>query len=54
MRPDGPALGSWQEKQYNDWAGVEELTHLPDDAWHSNVDNLVLGVEGRHGGKVKT
>lgn len=35
-------LGEWTEKQYNDWDGVNELTHLPDDAFHRNVDKIVL------------
>jgi hypothetical protein len=54
MRPSAPPLGSWSDKQYNDWEGIEELTQLPDDAWHSNVDKLVLNVTAKHGAMVKT
>jgi hypothetical protein len=54
MRPSAPPLGSWSDKQYNDWSGVEELTNLPDDAWHRNVDKLVLELAAKQGDIVKT
>jgi hypothetical protein len=41
MRDDNK-LGEWSERQYNDWAAVEELTTLPEDAFHKNVDDIVL------------
>jgi hypothetical protein len=47
-------LGAWSDKEYNDWSGVEELKHLPDDAWHSNVDKLVLSMAAKYGTGVKT
>ncbi|KAI0136425.1 hypothetical protein BJ170DRAFT_10090 [Xylariales sp. AK1849] len=47
-------LGKWSEKQYNDWSGVEELTTLPDDAFHRNVDKIVLEAGTQHGDAVKT
>lgn len=36
--------GVLRPKEYNDWDGVEELTSLPDDAMHRNVDKIVLGA----------
>lgn len=47
-------LGEWTDKQYNDWDGVDELTHLPDDAFHGNIDKIVLGTGEQHGDLVKT
>ncbi|OAL31215.1 hypothetical protein AYO20_08270 [Fonsecaea nubica] len=35
-------LGEWSTKEYNDLSGVDELTHLPDEAFHRNVDKIVL------------
>lgn len=37
-------LGSWSDKRFNDLDGVEELIHLPDEAFHRNVDQIVLGT----------
>ncbi|RMZ80534.1 hypothetical protein DV737_g2887, partial [Chaetothyriales sp. CBS 132003] len=31
-------------KVYNDWDGIAELTNLPDDALHRNVDKIVLAA----------
>jgi len=47
-------LGEWTEKEYNDWTGVEELTTLPDSAFHRNVDKVVLEAGTKHGDVVKT
>ena len=47
-------LGKWTEKQYNDLDGVEELTSLPDEAFHRNVDKLVIDTGVKHGAAVKT
>ncbi|KAH8195252.1 hypothetical protein TruAng_010576 [Truncatella angustata] len=47
-------LGEWEEKQFNDWDGVEELTTLPDEAFHRNVDKIVLEAGTKHGSSVKT
>jgi len=47
-------LGEWEEKEFNDWSGVEELTNLPDEAFHRNVDKIVLGTGIEHSGSVKT
>ncbi|KAI1866555.1 hypothetical protein JX265_007856 [Neoarthrinium moseri] len=47
-------LGEWSEKEFNDWSGVSELTHLPDAAFHRNVDKIVLECGTAHGDAVKT
>lgn len=39
---DDKKLGEWSEREYNDWAAVRDLTGLPKDAFHKNVDDLVL------------
>lgn len=52
MRHD--RLGEHSDKQYNDWSGVKDLVTLPDDAFHRNVDVLVLEAGERHKDTVKT
>ncbi|KAK5125459.1 hypothetical protein LTR85_000568 [Meristemomyces frigidus] len=47
-------LGEWTDKEYNDWSGVDELTHLPDDAFHRNVDKIILEAGTRDSAAVKT
>ncbi|KAF2772954.1 NAD(P)-binding protein [Teratosphaeria nubilosa] len=47
-------LGEWSEKQYNDWTAVQELTGLPDDAFHRNVDKIVLEAGTKHADVLKT
>jgi nucleoside-diphosphate-sugar epimerase len=47
-------LGEWSDKVYNDWSGIEELTNLPDDAFHRNVDKVVLEAGEKHAASVKT
>jgi len=37
-------LGEHSDKEYNDWTGISELTNLPDEAFHRNVDKIVLGA----------
>ena len=44
----------WSEKQYNDWTGVDELTNLPDNAFHRNVDKIVLEAGEKNGDVIKT
>jgi hypothetical protein len=39
---DDEKLGEWSGREYNDWTAVEDLTGLPDDAFHRNVDKFVL------------
>ena len=41
-RDDFKTLGSWSDRQYNDLEGVGEAYEFPDDAFHRNVDKLVL------------
>ncbi|KAL6253164.1 hypothetical protein RBB50_000885 [Rhinocladiella similis] len=47
-------LGEWSTKEYNDLIGVEELTHLPDEAFHRNVDKIVLEAGTKYADRVKT
>lgn len=47
-------LGQKSEKVYNDWTGVEELVNLPDDAFHRNVDKLVIDTGKNNADVVKT
>lgn len=46
--------GELSEKVYNDLDGVEELTNLPDDAFHRNVDKVVLAAGTTHAETTKT
>ncbi|KAL5118766.1 hypothetical protein ACEQ8H_003269 [Pleosporales sp. CAS-2024a] len=39
---DDNKLGEWSEREYNDWTAVQDLTGLPKDAFHKNVDDIVL------------
>ena len=41
-------LGTWTDKEYNDLSGIEELTTLPDEAFHRNVDKIVLETGIQH------
>jgi nucleoside-diphosphate-sugar epimerase len=41
---DAGRLGEHSDKEFNDLAGVHELTHLPDHAFHRAVDKIVLGA----------
>lgn len=43
-KDDFAGLGTWTDKQFNDLDGVEELTHLPDEAFHRNIDRIVLAA----------
>lgn len=38
------AFGDELTKTYNDWEGIKELTSLPDEAVHRNVDKIVLAA----------
>ena len=51
---DAGRLGEWDEKEYNDWDGITELTHLPDHAFHRNVDQIVLRAGSEHHDVIKT
>lgn len=52
MRHD--KLGEWSDKEYNDWTAVQELTNLPDDAFHRNVDKIVIEAGEKDGDRIKT
>lgn len=47
-------LGKKTDKEYNDLTGVEELTSLPDEAFHRNVDKIVLETGAKNTDAVKT
>ena len=53
-KDDFKGLGKRSEKEYNDLHGIEELTNLPDEAFHRNVDKLVIEAGVKHGDVVKT
>lgn len=36
--------GIERPKEYNDWDGVNELVNLPADAFHRNVDEIIIGI----------
>jgi nucleoside-diphosphate-sugar epimerase len=38
--------GTPAEKVYDDWDNVDEVTTLPDHAWHRNVDKIILAARG--------
>jgi nucleoside-diphosphate-sugar epimerase len=43
MRDDNK-LGEWSDREYNDWTAVQDLVNLPQDAFHKNVDDMVLNA----------
>jgi nucleoside-diphosphate-sugar epimerase len=43
MRDDAK-LGEHSDRVYNDWTAVQDLTGLPSDAFHKNVDDIVLAA----------
>ena len=47
-------LGEHSDKEYNDWTRVEDLTNLPDTAFHRNVDKIVLEAGEKHSDVLKT
>jgi hypothetical protein len=51
---DRQVYGEYDAKVYNDWEGVDELTHLPAHAFHRNIDQIVLDTGTKHAEKVKT
>lgn len=46
-KDDFAGLGTRSEKQYDDWHGVGELVNLPDEAFHREVDKVVIETGGR-------
>lgn len=53
-KDDFAGLGTWSDKEFNDLDGVSELTHLPDEAFHRNVDKIVLQCGSEDQDRVKT
>ncbi|KAL5357313.1 hypothetical protein BJX96DRAFT_181576 [Aspergillus floccosus] len=51
---DRGVFGDLHDKVYDDWDRVDELTHLPDHAFHRNVDQIVLEAGAKYAGVVKT
>lgn len=47
-------FGELSEKVHDDWDKVEELTSLPDIAWHRDCDKIVLASGNAHPDRVKT
>ncbi|CAK1367758.1 unnamed protein product [Cercospora beticola] len=47
-------FGEEPDREFNDWSGVKELTTLPDDAFHRNVDKIVLEAGTKHADVIKT
>ncbi|KAL5342715.1 hypothetical protein BJX70DRAFT_355625 [Aspergillus crustosus] len=46
--------GEHDDKVFNDYESVSELTNLPAEAFHRNVDQIVLNTGRKHGDSVKT
>ncbi|KAL4900448.1 hypothetical protein BDW74DRAFT_161954 [Aspergillus multicolor] len=46
--------GEHDDKVFNDYAGVTELTNLPAEAFHRNVDEIVLKTGVEHADSVRT
>ncbi|KAL2010369.1 hypothetical protein VTN00DRAFT_6176 [Thermoascus crustaceus] len=47
-------FGIERPKEYNDWDGVGEVTSLPDDAFHRDVDKIILAAGEASPESVKT
>ncbi|KAF4764519.1 hypothetical protein HAV15_000874 [Penicillium sp. str.  len=45
--------GIERPKEYNDWEGVSELVNLPSDAFHRNVDEIILAAGQQNPASVK-
>lgn len=48
------SYGVERPKEYNDWEGVSELVNLPADAFHRNVDEIIIGAGQRDPSSVRT
>ncbi|KEY71964.1 hypothetical protein S7711_07110 [Stachybotrys chartarum IBT 7711] len=48
------SFGNHDDKVFNDYEGVEELTSLPAAAFHRNIDEIVLKTGLEHADAVKT
>ncbi|PPJ54860.1 hypothetical protein CBER1_06058 [Cercospora berteroae] len=52
--PSKERFGEEPDREFNDWSGVKELATLPDDAFHRNVDKIVLEAGTKHADVIKT
>ena len=48
------SYGIERPKEYNDWEGVSELLNLPADAFHRNVDEIIIDAGKRDPSSVRT
>lgn len=46
--------GVRNEKVYDDWDGIKEVTSLPDHAIHRNVDKIILAASVQYPSKINT
>lgn len=46
-------LGEHSDKVYDDLDGIAELTSLPDDAFHRDIDKIVLEATSKHSDIIK-
>ncbi|KAJ5663361.1 hypothetical protein N7507_004092 [Penicillium longicatenatum] len=46
--------GIERPKEYNDWDGVSELVNLPSDAFHRNVDEIIINIGKQNPTSVRT
>ncbi|CEJ60145.1 hypothetical protein PMG11_08730 [Penicillium brasilianum] len=47
-------IGIERPKEYNDWEGVTELVNLPADAFHRNVDEIIINAGKQNPSGVRT
>jgi len=47
-------FGVHVEKKYDDWEGIAEVTNLPADYTHVNVDKIILSASEKNPGKIFT
>ncbi|KAJ5716386.1 hypothetical protein N7493_008297 [Penicillium malachiteum] len=48
------SYGIERPKEYNDWEGVGELVNLPADAFHRNVDEIIINTGKQNPNSVRT
>ncbi|TIA12461.1 NAD(P)-binding protein [Aureobasidium pullulans] len=51
---DFKTLGKWTDEQHDDLEGVDAVVNLPDEAFHRNVDKIVLEAGNKNKDIVKT
>ncbi|KAJ8111077.1 hypothetical protein OPT61_g6237 [Boeremia exigua] len=50
---EAKSYGYHREQTYDDWEGIKEVTSLPDNALHRDVDKIVLGAS-KGAGEIRT